>query len=85
MTEPDFGMVECFLPNNRCVLTPPCKLPQVINEALARFIEVFDAYSLEDIRMHPKAFEAGRFDPIAAEQRSRGPALPPAPLGGRHE
>jgi hypothetical protein len=60
-------------------LTQPCKLPQVINEGLARFIEVFDAYSLEDIRMAPDAFHAEPPGPGAARRRCRGPILPPSP------
>lgn len=79
LTEPDFGMVECFLPENDCVLSGPCKLPQVINEALGRFIGVFDDYSLADIRVDASAFDGGPFDPAAAQRQRRGPILPPAP------
>ena len=50
-TEPDFGLVECFLPDNRCGITCACKLPPVLGRALAAMLEVFDSYTLADIRI----------------------------------
>ena len=48
-TEPDFGLVECFLPDNRCGITCGCKLPPVLGRALAAMLGVLDEYSLADI------------------------------------
>ncbi len=47
--EPDFGLVECFRPDNRCVITPACRLPAMLNEALAAFHAVLDRYTLADL------------------------------------
>jgi len=77
LTEPDFGMVECFLPKNGCVLTQPCKLPRVVNEALFAFVSVFDAYSLADIQVGAEAFLVAPPDPRQAARGQRGPLLPP--------
>lgn len=48
-TEADFGLVECFLPGNRCTITKCCRLPRVLNEAMAAFIGTLDRYTLADI------------------------------------
>jgi len=77
LTEPDFGMVECFLPSNSCVLTQPCRLPLVINEALFAFVEVFDAYSLADIAIEARHFDRAWRKPGLAAKARRGPQLPP--------
>lgn len=47
--EPDFGLVECFRPDNRCVITPACALPRMLDEALQAFLGVLDAYTLADL------------------------------------
>ena len=79
MTEPDFGLVECFLLGNACGITRHCKLPRVVNEALQAFVEVFDSYTLADIQIDPRFF-TGR--PLGAKESTlyrRGPLLPPRP------
>jgi len=49
-TESKFNIVECFdSKHNRCVLTPECVLRGVINEALERFLNVFDQHTLADV------------------------------------
>lgn len=48
-TEPDFGLVECFLPDNRCGITGVCKLPPILHRALAAMLEVLDGHTLADI------------------------------------
>jgi Rrf2 family nitric oxide-sensitive transcriptional repressor len=48
-TEADFGLVECFLPGNRCSITGCCRLPRVLNEAMTAFIGTLDRYTLADI------------------------------------
>lgn len=47
--EPDFGLVECFRPENRCVITPACALPRMLDESLRAFLEVLDRYTLADL------------------------------------
>lgn len=47
--EPDFGLVECFRPENRCVITPACLLPVMLGKALDAFNRTLDAYTLADI------------------------------------
>ncbi len=79
MTEPDFGMVECFQPGNVCGITRRCKLPRVINEALYAFIEVFDRYTLADIQIDARHFTGEPLAPAQSELYRRGPLLPPSP------
>jgi Rrf2 family nitric oxide-sensitive transcriptional repressor len=73
-TEPDFGMVECFLPGNLCPITRTCRLAGVVNEAVEAFVAAFDRRTLADILLPPD-----RFVPCAAPQPLRGPRLPPLP------
>ncbi|WP_376695760.1 Rrf2 family transcriptional regulator [Wenzhouxiangella sp. EGI_FJ10305] len=47
--EPDFGLVECFRPENRCIITPACALPAMLDEALRAFLAVLDQYTLADL------------------------------------
>ena len=47
--EPDFGLVECFRPDNACVITPACRLPAMLDEALTAFHRTLDGYTLADI------------------------------------
>jgi Rrf2 family nitric oxide-sensitive transcriptional repressor len=68
LTEPDFGMVGCFQPDNNCRITPACPLPSVINTALNRFLTTFDAYTLADVVVNARHFD--------------GPALPFYPQRG---
>lgn len=49
-TEPNFNLVECFdRKNNRCVITPACKLKHVLGEAFHAFTKVLDRYTLADM------------------------------------
>lgn len=73
VTEPDFGLVECFLPGNACRITPACRLPMVLNKALENFVTTFDAYTLADMTI-----EASHFDlpeqPAYLPRRPKPPA-----------
>lgn len=71
-TEPDFGLAECFLPGNTCRITPACRLPMVMNKALANFLETFDDYTLADMLIAPRYFQM----PQEAGYPRRGPKLP---------
>lgn len=74
-TEPDFGLVECFLPGNTCPITRSCGLAGIFNDGLAAFLAVLDRYTLADIMLAPKRFE----DLSAPPFPLRGPKLPPSP------
>ena len=51
--ESDLELVECFGPDNRCVITPECMLKNVLGEALSAFTAVLDRYTLADIVGNP--------------------------------
>jgi Rrf2 family transcriptional regulator, nitric oxide-sensitive transcriptional repressor len=55
-TEPDFALVECFATGNRCVITGCCRLPGVLSEALAAFLETLDQHTLASIALKPRDF-----------------------------
>ncbi|WP_343082434.1 Rrf2 family transcriptional regulator [Ostreiculturibacter nitratireducens] len=73
LTEPDFGLFECFLPGNQCILSRACRLPPVANEALQAFVAVFDRYTLADMLVRPGLFVAAHSEEV---QPRRGPILP---------
>ena len=52
-TEPDFALVECFTPDNRCVITSRCRLRGALKEALGAFAETLDRYTLADLLLTP--------------------------------
>lgn len=56
LTEPDFEMVECFAPTNACAITPFCRLPGIVTEALAAFMVVMDRHTLADLIIRPQDF-----------------------------
>jgi Rrf2 family nitric oxide-sensitive transcriptional repressor len=55
-TEPDFALVECFTGDNRCILTPHCKLRGVLHEALAAFAGTVGRYTLADLVLDREDF-----------------------------
>lgn len=55
-TEPDFAIVECFGSNQRCVLTPSCRLKGFLGEALQAFLNEIDRHTLEDLVRDPFRF-----------------------------
>ncbi|MBN9244717.1 MAG: Rrf2 family transcriptional regulator [Mesorhizobium sp.] len=56
LTEPDFALVECFASGNQCVITQRCKLPRMLNDAMASFHATLDRYTLADIALMPRDF-----------------------------
>lgn len=74
-TEPDFALVECFNPDNRCAIAHVCGLPIILNEALGAFIGVLDRHTLADITVNPGDFALPGDGPAP----QRGPELAPAP------
>ncbi len=71
LTEPDFGLVGCFHPENSCRITPACALPGVLNTALNRFLTTFDDYTLADVAVNPRLFEG----PPRPVYPQRGPVV----------
>ncbi len=71
LAEPDFALVECFAGGNRCILTPRCGLPKVVNEALNAFIATFDRYTLADVTLRERDF----VPPPAKKLGTRGPHI----------
>lgn len=72
-TEPDFALVECFATGNQCVISGGCRLPKVLNEALAAFVSTLDGYTLADVLLNPSDYHEAR--PPSPEVL-RGPILP---------
>lgn len=58
-TEPDFALVECFTPQNRCVISSRCRLRGVLHEALDAFVATLDRYTLADLILNPEDFGIG--------------------------
>lgn len=56
LTEPDFDMVECFAPGDACAITPVCRLPGIVTEALTAFMAVMDRHTLADLVLRPQDF-----------------------------
>lgn len=42
-------LVECFGPNNQCVITSGCELKKMFAQAQEAFLKVLDAYTLVDL------------------------------------
>ena len=72
-TEPNFRMVECFdRERNRCLITKPCRLKRVLDEALSAWMGVLKEHTLADlvdknppltrmlVAMEPEALARGR-------------------------
>lgn len=43
------NLVECFGPDNKCVITPSCQLKNMFAEAQESFFKTLDNYVLEDL------------------------------------
>ncbi|MEP3435205.1 MAG: Rrf2 family transcriptional regulator [Hoeflea sp.] len=56
VTETDFALVECFTQSNECLISSRCRLPRLLNKALAAFISTFDDYTLADIMLSEQDF-----------------------------
>lgn len=71
ITEPDFALVGCFNDHNSCRVTPACRLPKVVNNALNRFLTTFDDFTLADVLLEQRHFEG----PALARYPQRGPTV----------
>src|SRR5699024_3709680 len=75
--EPDFGLVECFRPDNRCVITPACRLPRMLDEALQAFLDTLRQYTLADLvtpKVAPQMASLLKIRLDGAHTRSSAPA-----------
>lgn len=58
-TEDDFHLVECFnAEENRCIITPACRLKGVLHDALQAYLAVLDRYTLADFVENNEALRA---------------------------
>jgi Rrf2 family nitric oxide-sensitive transcriptional repressor len=55
-TEPDFAMVECFGAEDRCRITPSCRLKGILGRALQAFLHEMDQHTLADLAVDPIHF-----------------------------
>lgn len=56
-TEDDFDLVECFGPDNHCIITDVCKLSGVLDNAREAFFSVLRQVSLADLVKSGKKLE----------------------------
>ena len=76
--EGDFTMVECFdTDQNQCVLTPACKLKNVLKDALDAYFQSLNQYTLADL-LQPKTtlVQLLRLNPGSSELVKGRPAAP---------
>ena len=54
--EDDFNIMECFEEGtNHCVISPSCRLKNILNQALVGFLQILDQYTLEDLLVNKDA------------------------------
>lgn len=68
--EPDLMMAECFGPDNRCVITPHCRLKYILDEALNAFLTTLDQYTLADVTA-PRAQKLRQYLNLTLEGHQR--------------
>jgi len=50
LTIEDVALAECFAsPTNKCVISPTCRLRNILQDATAKFIEELERYTLYDL------------------------------------
>lgn len=59
-TEPDFAIVECFGTDERCRITPTCRLRGILDGALKAFVDELDRHTLADLILDPAQFGIDR-------------------------
>lgn len=52
-TEADWALVECFSTGANCQIHAACRLPPILDEALAAMFQVLDRYTLADLLQSP--------------------------------
>lgn len=66
-TEQDLTLVECFSGGGGCVITPACRLKNILAEALEAFFQVLDGYTLADLLPPEKKPEMAQLLNLAYE------------------
>lgn len=54
----NLALVECFSEANACAISPSCRLRGVLQEAMRGFMEVLDAYTLQDLLVSKKKMKS---------------------------
>jgi Rrf2 family nitric oxide-sensitive transcriptional repressor len=54
-TEEDLGLVECFRPENTCLLTPSCALAPALSRAMQAFLAELDKQTIADLVRNPQS------------------------------
>ncbi len=67
-TENDWALVECFASDGHCRIMPACRLPAILDEALAAMLAVLDRYTLADLLQNSASL--GRMIPVHRLERS---------------
>lgn len=67
-TENDWALVECFATGSNCQILPACRLPTILDAALAAMFAVLDRHTLDDLLHDPG--ELGRMIPLREVERS---------------
>ncbi len=57
VTEEDMQLVECYGHNDKCVISPACRLKDVLGQSLKAFMGVLDTYSLQDLVGNERALK----------------------------
>jgi len=47
--EEDLNLVECFCPQGKCVITSACQLRKILQQALQAYMQILQAYTLQDL------------------------------------
>ncbi len=56
-TEVDWALVECFASGSQCQIHGACRLPPILDEALAAMFAVLDRYTLADLLLQPQGLD----------------------------
>lgn len=57
-TEADSALVECMGEHGTCRITPACTLPPIFEQALTRFYEELDQFTLQDLVVNSSMLKA---------------------------
>jgi len=70
--EEDFALVECMRgpENNKCIITPACRLAGIIDQALKEFMAVLDQHTLADITQNRNELQNILFARVIAREKT---------------
>ncbi len=67
-TEPSFALVECYRSDAECPVSDYCRLPPILDNALAAFLDALNQHTLADVSL-PRV-------PVADATTPRKPVRP---------